>query len=64
MQGKDIKKHDLTLIEHVLLEMKIKKENPYISYTEAHNMASKKYNYSKEVREYYDSIKKHNKERG
>ena len=31
MIGKDIKPHDKTLIEHELLEMKIKKENPQMS---------------------------------
>ena len=61
MNGKDIKKHDRTLIEHELLEMKIKEENPGIDHLEAHRLASVKYNYPKEVREYYGNIEKHNK---
>lgn len=63
MNGKDIKKHDRTLIEHELLEMKIKEENPDIDHLEAHILASAKYNYPKEVREYYGYIEKHNKNR-
>lgn len=47
MNGKDIKKHDRTLIEHELLEMKIKEENPGIDHLEAHRLASVKYNYPK-----------------
>ena len=38
MTGKDIKQHDRTLMEHELLEMKIKRE---------------KYDYPKEAIEYY-----------
>lgn len=63
MNGKDIKKHDRTLIEHELLEMKIKEENPGIDHLEAHRLASVKYNYPEEVREYYGNIEKHNKNR-
>ena len=36
MIGKDIKHHDKTLIEHELLEMKIKRENPGIDHVKAH----------------------------
>lgn len=61
MNGKDIKKHDRTLIEHELLEMKIKEENQGIDHLEAHRLASAKYNYPKEVGEYYGNIEKHNK---
>lgn len=49
MNGKDIKLHDKTLIEHELLEMKIKQENPGIDHVKAHELASEKYNYPKEV---------------
>lgn len=61
MIGKDIKKHDRTLIEHELLEMKIKEEKPDIDHIEAHRLASMKYNYPKEVGEYYGDIEKHKK---
>ena len=61
MNGKDIKKHDRTLIEHELLEMKIKEENQGIDHLEAYRLASAKYNYPKEVGEYYGNIEKHNK---
>lgn len=59
MNGKDIKKHDRTLIEHELLEMRIKKENPGIEHLEAHRLAASKYNYPKEAGEYYGNLKKH-----
>lgn len=61
MNGKDIKLHDKTLIEHELLEMKIKQENPGIDHVKAHELASEKYNYSKEALEYYGNLKKHKK---
>ena len=59
--GKDIKKHDMTLIEHELLEMRIKRENPGIEHHEAHRLASNIYNYPKEAEEYYGNLKKHKK---
>lgn len=59
MIGKDIKKHDITLIEHELYEMKLKAENSNITHLEAHSMAQSKYNYSKEVEEYYGNLKEH-----
>ena len=61
MNGKDIKLHDKTLIEHELLEMKIKQENPGIDHVKAHELASEKYNYPKEELEYYGNLKKHKK---
>lgn len=62
MIGKDIKPHDKTLIEHELLEMQIKKENPGIDHNRAHEMASQKYNYAKEAEEYYGSLKEYKKD--
>lgn len=59
MTGKGIKPHDKTLIEHELLEMKIKQENPSIDHVKAHELASEKYNYPKEALEYYGNLKKH-----
>lgn len=61
MNGKDIKLHDKTLIEHELLEMKIKQENPGIDHVKAHELATEKYNYPKEALEYYGNLKKHKK---
>ena len=61
MNGKDIKLHDKTLIEHELLEMKIKQESPGIDHVKAHELASEKYNYPKEALEYYGNLKKHKK---
>lgn len=63
MVGKDIKPHDRTMIEHELLEMRIKKDNPSITHYEAHEMATEKYDYRKEVAEYYGNLEKHKKDR-
>ena len=63
MNGKDIKLHDKTLIEHELLEMKIKQENPGIDHVKAHELASGKYNYPKEALEYYGNLKKYKENR-
>lgn len=49
------------MVEHELLEMKIKEENQSIDHMEAHRLASVKYNYPKEVGEHYGNIEKHNK---
>lgn len=59
MNGKDIKPHDKTLIEHELLEMKIKREDPGIEHWKAHEIATKKYNYQREAAEYYGNLKKY-----
>lgn len=59
MIGKDIKPHDRTLIEHELFEMEIKKGNPGIGHRKAHELAAEKYDYPKEVLEYYGSLEKH-----
>lgn len=61
MIGKDIKPHDRTLIEHELLEMKIKRDNPGIEHRRAHELASQEYNYGREAAEYYGNLKKHKK---
>lgn len=61
MIGKDIKPHDRTLIEHELLEMQIKQENPGIEHWKAHEIATQKYNYQKEAKEYYGNLEKHKK---
>jgi len=58
-----IKKHDITLINHELLEMKLKEENPNISHYDAHIKASMVYNYSEEADKYYARLEKHLKKR-
>ena len=63
MTGKDIKQHDRTLIEHELLEMKIKRENPDMEHWKAHQIASEKYDYPKEAMEYYGNLKKYKKDK-
>ena len=63
MIGKDIKQHDRTLIEHELLEMKIKRENPDMEHWKAHQIASEKYDYPKEAMKYYGNLKKYKKDK-
>lgn len=63
MIGKDIKQHDRTLIEHELLEMKIKRENPDMEHWKAHELATEKYDYPKEALEYYGNLEKHKKDK-
>lgn len=63
MTGKDIKPHDRTLIEHELLEMKIKRENPSMEHRKAHELATEKFDYPKEALEYYGNLEKHKKDK-
>ena len=63
ISGKDIKKHDRTLVEHELFELRVKKDNPEMEHWKAHEIASKKYNYQKEAEEYYGNLEKHKKDR-
>lgn len=46
-RGKNIQKHDLTLINHELMESRLMEKG--MSYIEAHNITQKKYNYFKEL---------------
>ncbi|WP_273234754.1 hypothetical protein [Ileibacterium valens] len=50
--------HDLTLLNHELMEMKIKDENPSIDHLEAHRRTELLYNYAKESKEYYANRRK------
>ena len=47
-EGKEIQKHDITLLHHELMESKLMANG--MSYDEAHNETEKYYNYSKELR--------------
>ena len=60
IEGKNIQKHDFTLLKHELLEKSY--EDNGMNHNQAHILATKKYNYSKEAREYYAEINKHKKE--
>jgi hypothetical protein len=53
-------KHDYTLLKHELLEKS--HEDAGMDHSQAHILATKKYNYSREAREYYAEINKHKKE--
>ena len=52
--------HDLTLLNHEMLEQKLITEG--LSQAEAHKVASQTFNYGKEASEYYGKIKKYRKE--
>lgn len=61
MNGKNIQPHDRTLIKHELYEMQLKQENPELEHWKAHEIACQKYDYQKEVEEYYGNLEKHSK---
>ena len=52
IDGKNIQPHDITLLKHELMEQELMRQG--ISQDEAHILTSKKYNYSKEAKEYHD----------
>ena len=60
IDGKNIQKHDITLLNHEKMESKLMKLG--YSQKEAHEFTEKVYNYAKESREYYAEINKHRKE--
>ena len=55
IDGKNIQKHDLTLLKHEMMEQKLMKQG--YTQDEAHRITSMKYNFAKEAYEYYDKIK-------
>ncbi|MBR0280374.1 MAG: hypothetical protein IJQ81_02145 [Oscillibacter sp.] len=57
IDGKDIQKHDLTLLRHELMEHGLMLNG--MSQHDAHIQTSRVYNYALEAENYYDSIKKH-----
>lgn len=61
IDGKNIQKHDVTLLKHEKMESDLMKQG--LSQGKAHCTTEKKYNYAKESREYYAEINKHSKAR-
>lgn len=59
IDGKNIQKHDITLLNHEKMESELMKQG--YSQKEAHELTEKVYNYAKESREYYAEINKHRK---
>lgn len=51
LEGKDIKNHDITMLNHEKLEFDTMREYDMV-YEEAHKIAESKYNYSKELKEF------------
>ena len=59
IDGNNIQKHDITLLNHEKTESNLMKKGH--SQEDAHRIAEKKYNYAKESREFYAKADKHNK---
>ena len=57
IEGKNIQKHDITLLHHEKMESDLMKKG--LSQIKAHSISEKKFNYAKESREYYAEINKH-----
>lgn len=57
IDGKNIQKHDLTLLKHERMEQSLMKQG--LSQRQAHIQAETKYNYSKESRDYYAKTNQH-----
>lgn len=55
--------HDITLINHERYEMRLKKETPGISHSDAHSQATMKYNYQDEADIYYATLRESKKNR-
>ena len=61
IDGENIQKHDITLLNHEMMERKLMKQG--YSQQEAHKITENTHNYGKECKEYYAEINKHKKER-
>lgn len=59
IDGKNIQKHDITLLQHEIMKRNLMKQG--YSQSEAHRITEQTYNYSKESKEYYANIDKHSK---
>ena len=57
LDGKNIQPHDITLLKHEEMEMRL--VNAGLTQAQAHLAASKVYNYAKEAENYYDNTAKH-----
>ena len=51
-QGKDIQKHDITMLNHELAEEKEMQDSLDVIYEDSHERVQKIYNYQKELLEY------------
>ena len=60
IEGKNIQKHDMTLLHHEIMERELMRQG-YSQY-EAHKITEQKFNYGKECKEYYAEISKYSKE--
>ena len=60
IEGKNIQKHDMTLLHHEIMERELMRQG-YSQY-EVHKITEQKFNYGKECKEYYAEISKYSKE--
>lgn len=60
IDGKNILPHDITLLNHEKMEQELMQQG--YSQGEAHRITEKKYNYSKEAKDYYAEIDRNKKE--
>ena len=60
IEGKNIQPHDITLLHHEELEMRLMNEG--MTQAQAHTIASKQFDYPTEVREFYGKSQKHRAE--
>lgn len=60
IDGSDIKRHDLTLLKHEMMEKRLMDTG--LSQDEAHIITSKTYNYQKEADEFYAAVRKNRTE--
>lgn len=54
--GRNIKKHDVLMLYHELVEILLLLNNSRMTQKDAHMLAEKKYNYSQAVISYYKSL--------
>lgn len=62
IDGKNIQRHDITLLEHELMENGLMEQG--YSQEKAHIMATIKHNYAREAAEHYGRVKKHKSKQG
>lgn len=55
LEGKDIKPHDITMLNHEKLELELMKKYNML-YEDAHSIAEKEYNYKKELDEFLERV--------
>ena len=60
IDGKNIQKHDITLLRHEQMERSLMRQG--FTQEKAHRLTEQRFNYKKESEEYYAEISKHQNE--